>query len=300
MLPTARRVFSTRPTATLLSRWPRATASAAAEADADTAAAAADAADAAIESSHRGIGAVDEGVDGLREAGFLDDHAARSMAHHRASPHNRARAPALAPPAQTPDGASNVYAIDDEYKEMAFAVLRMTEQDFGAALHAHVAKARENQVAAAAVVAPELPPDAAITAPRVANPAAALDPDPEAVRELVEESFTDPIIDTIAADILVAEVSPAARIHASVLSAVASSDTRGAEWETGDSSMSPLDHHQIDEMMRQRVARQDPSAPVPGSRRSATTSGNAQAISGAPAGHGPRSAKEHHPHKHRG
>ncbi|KNE55995.1 hypothetical protein AMAG_17858 [Allomyces macrogynus ATCC 38327] len=53
-------------------------------------------------------------------------------------------------------------------------------------------------------------------------------------------------------------------------------------------------------MMRQRVARQDPSAPVPGSRRSAATSGNAQANSGAPAGHGPRSAKEHHPHKHRG
>ncbi|KAJ3361644.1 hypothetical protein GGF32_007112 [Allomyces javanicus] len=299
MLPTARRLFSTRATATLLSRWPRATTSGAAEVDADNAAAAAAAADAASEStSHRGIGAVDEGVDGLREAGFLDDHAARSMAHHRASPHDRARAPALAPPAQMPDGASNVYAIDDEYKEMAFAVLRMTEQDFGAALHAHVTKARET--APAVVVAPDLPPDAAITAPRVANPAAALDPDPEAVRELVEESFTDPIIDTIAADILVAEVSPAARIHASVLSAVASSDTRGAEWETTDSSMSPLDHHQIDELMRQRVARQDPSAPVPGSRRSAATSDNAQANSGAPAGHGPRSAKEHHPHKHRG
>ncbi|ORZ40211.1 hypothetical protein BCR44DRAFT_37029 [Catenaria anguillulae PL171] len=192
------------------------------------------------DTQHRGVGAIDEGVDGLREAGFLNDHEARELTSDDAV----RRHAGLAPPPGSVDGATNVYAVDDQYKEIAFAILENTERDFASSLRPKPEALNPTAH------------DQTIAASSFAEMSAEVNPNATDDLPTSPESASS-------------HLSPAARMHASTLYATQVSYSwrpnpvpvdQGAP-EVAPTSMPSPSSPQL------RALSRDPSAFVPGSRR---------------------------------
>ncbi|KAI9216055.1 hypothetical protein BC828DRAFT_394317 [Blastocladiella britannica] len=208
--------------------------------------------------AHRGVGTVDEGVDGLREAGYLGETAARHLAQAGSADSHSG----LAPPPNHPDGATNLYAMDDTYKDIAFQILDMTERDTLSKLSSLPADHDRAQIATmftdtdAEIAEPSTGAASTDSAAASAAPADATMPSAHFGGALDASNSVD-----------LSDVSPAIRVHAASLfsewrpaEVTAAAPTEEATSAGSmDFASSTLEHFHS-------LAR-DPSALAPGSRR---------------------------------
>ncbi|KAI9184076.1 hypothetical protein H9P43_003129 [Blastocladiella emersonii ATCC 22665] len=214
--------------------------------------------------THRGIGAIDEGVDGLREAGFLNDGEARTLASSSSTNGNATGAAGLAHPRDSPDGACNVYAIDDEYKEIAFTIMDLTERDFAG----KTATSADHDKAYVADSFTDLSAELAAHPPGV-----------ELATAVMKQSQIDPAPEHQQRDhqhdVDMAALSPAVRLHAAALYATHVAYSWRPEPIALDEHALPPHHHRHhhhaipdnEGSIGLRALGRDPSALVPGARR---------------------------------